>query len=172
MENLFAQYKMNNKIYFEKFCSQDDFLDYWELVSNEQAMEMNGRILTKEEAKQLFEYVLQINQKNEIYGYFKVFKEDTKDFMGLGAAVINDNLTQAEIEYMLLPQYWGNKYGSEIVDRLLSKTAEIDTIQQVIAITDPTNVASQKILLKQGFSSHKIYEVDDGSLAEIFTKTV
>lgn len=163
---------MNAKVYFEKFVSQEDFPSYWELVSNKQAMEMNGRTLTAEEAKQLFGYILEMNQKSESFGYFKVFREDTKDFIGLSAAVIDDDLSQAEIEYMLLPKYWRNGYGTEIVNMLLNRLIQLDTMQQVTAITDPTNVASQKILLNQGFKSLKVYKVEDGSLAEMFVKLI
>lgn len=161
---------MSNRIYFAKFVSENDFSDYWALVSNEQAMAMNGTVLTREEAKQLFDYILQINQIHEAFGYFKVFQEGTNNLIGLGAVVLNDDLTESEIEYMLLPEYWGNGYGTEMVDVLLNSLGQINTIQQVTAITDPTNRASQKILLKHGFHSLKVYEVDDGSFAEMFIR--
>lgn len=32
---------MSNNIYFEKFTSEKDFLDYWKLVSNEKIMIIN-----------------------------------------------------------------------------------------------------------------------------------
>ena len=77
---------------------------------------------------------------------------------------------EAEIEYMLFPEYWGVGYGSGIVDVLLEKIKEPKTIKQVTAIVELNNLASKKILTNHGFFSQKIYETEDGSLAESFIK--
>ncbi|MGH4123838.1 MAG: GNAT family N-acetyltransferase [Clostridium sp.] len=70
----------------------------------------------------------------------------------------------------MLPAYWGKGYGSKIVGELLNKAEGTKSIQQVIAITSPNNIGSKKILLNNDFVSCKIYEIDDGSPAEMFTK--
>lgn len=72
----------------------------------------------------------------------------------------------------MLPEYWGKGYGSEIVGNLLNRVEETKGIQRATAIIDPNNIASKKILLKNGFTSCKLYEIDDGSLAEMFSKKV
>jgi hypothetical protein len=89
---------MQNRIYFEKFLSEDDFQYYLDLVSNEEVMVMNyGRVFTLEETK---------------------------------------------------------------------------SIHKVIAITDSNNLVSKKILFNNGFVSCKIFEIDDGSLAEMHSKEI
>lgn len=164
---------MSNNIYFEKFTSEKDFADYWKLVSNEKIMIMNyGRVFTLEEANYLFNYMLETNKKNNDFGYFKVFQTKSKEFIGEFGINFTDNSNEVEIEYMLLPEYWGKGYGTEIVEKLLFKIKKMNTIQQVIAITDPNNIISKKLLLKHGFSSLKVYKIDDGSLAEMFIKSL
>lgn len=83
-----------------------------------------------------------------------------------------DDFTEAEVEYLLLLEYWGMGYGSEILRELLNKAEEMKSIQQVIGMIDPNNIASRKILLKNGFVSCKIYEIDDGSLTEVLSKNL
>lgn len=162
---------MKDMLILEKYASWEDFSAYWMLVSNEMAMQMNyGRVFTQEEAKYLYEYMLKINQEQAAYGYFKVFLKTTNEYIGVGAAVLNENDMEAEIEYMLFPEYWGVGYGSGIVDVLLEKIKEPETIKQVTAIVEPNNLASKKILTNHGFFSQKIYETEDGSLAESFIK--
>jgi hypothetical protein len=164
---------LKNKIYFEKFLSEGDFEHFLNLVSNEKIMVMNyGRVFTLEEAKKCYKRLLENSNKHECFGSFKVFEVDTNIFIGSGALVISDDFTEAEVEYMLLPEYWGKGYGSEIVRELLKKAEETPSIQQVTGIIDPNNLASKKILLNNGFVSCKIYEIDDGSPSEMLSKKI
>lgn len=164
---------MQNRIYFERFLSDDDFQYYLDLVSNEKVMIMNyGRVFTLEEADLTYKGILKNNKKHEAFGYFKVFEKTTNAFIGLGAMTINNDFTEVEVEYMLLPNYWGRGYGSEIVKELLKKAEKMNSIYKVTAITDPNNLASKKILLNNGFVSCKIFEINDGSLAEMYSKEI
>lgn len=164
---------MKNEIYLKKFSSEDDFEYFFKLVSNEKIMVMNyGRVFTLEEAKKYYEKVLSINAKHKELGQFKVFEAITHNFIGLGAIVANEEVTEAEIEYLLLPDYWGKGYGSSLAETLISMAEGIKRIKKVTAIADPNNVGSKKILLKNGFVSSKVYEIDDGSLAEMFHKII
>ncbi|MDU1350394.1 GNAT family N-acetyltransferase [uncultured Clostridium sp.] len=164
---------MINRIYFKKFISEDDFQYFFKLVSNEKVMVMNyGRVFSVEEAKKCYEGLLEKGRKGESFGGFKVFEESTNTFIGLGALLVNDNFTEVEVEYSLLPEYWGKGYGSEIAENLLKKVEETKGMQRATAIIDPNNIASKKIVLKNGFTSCKLYEIDDGSPAEMFSKKV
>lgn len=164
---------MQNRIHFIKFLSDEDIQYYLDLVSNEKVMVMNyGRVFSLEEANLTYKGILKNNESHETFGYFKVFENATNVFIGLGAMTINNDFTEAEVEYMLLPDYWGKGYGSEIVKELLKKAEKINSIHKVTAITDPNNLASKKILSNNGFVSCKIFEIDDGSLAEMHAKEI
>lgn len=164
---------MQNRIRFEKFLSDDDFQYYSDLVSNEKVMIMNyGRAFTLDEANLAYKGMLKNNKRHEAYGYLKVFEKAANIFIGIGALTINNDFTEAEIKYMLLPDYWGKGFGSEIVKELLQKTEKTKSIHKVTAIMDPNNSASQKILLNNGFVSCKIFKIDDGSLAEMHSKEI
>lgn len=164
---------MTNRIYFKKFLSEDDFQYFLNLVSNEKIMVMNyGRVFLLEEAKNYYKRLLENNEKHKDFGQFKVFETATNIFIGSGALAINDDFTEAEVEYLLLPEYWGKGFGSEIVVELLNVAEESNSIKRVTAITDPNNIASKKILLNNGFVSCKTYEIDDGSPAEMFSKNI
>jgi len=58
---------------------------------------------------------------------------------------------------MLLPEYWGKGYGGQIASKLIN------------AANHPNNTASKKILLKNGFCTVKICEMD-GLPGEILEK--
>lgn len=164
---------MNNRIYFEKFNTMDELQYFLKLALNKDVMIMNyGRAFTMEEAEKVYKRFLENNKKYEDFGQFKVFEKVTNTFMGLGGISLNEDLTVVDLEYLLLPEYWGNGYGSEIAEVLLKRAQELYSIVRVTATIDPKNIGSRKILLKNGFTSLGAYTIDDGSLAEDFCKEI
>lgn len=164
---------MKSRIYFEKFITREDFKFFLKLASNEKVMKMNyGRVFTLEESVNYYSKMLENNKVNEAFGAFKVFERGTKAFLGMGALILNEDLTEAEVEYLLLPEFWHRGYGTEIVKNLLEQTGVLDTLQQVVATIDPNNIASKKILVRNGFKSQRLYKVDDDTEAELLVKKV
>lgn len=161
------------RIYFEKYKSEKDFSDYYNLVSNKEVMDMNyGRPFTMEEAEMIFTKMLSINKKHKDFGYFKVFENDTNKLIGLAGIVLKENSIESDVEYLLFPNHWRKGYGTEILSELLIIAKNNITIKIVKGIIDPSNIASRKMLLKQGFISKKTYKIDDGSLAEVLIKKI
>ncbi|MDV2887909.1 GNAT family N-acetyltransferase, partial [Alkalihalophilus pseudofirmus] len=77
-----------------------------------------------------------------------------------GHLTLNENkIEEAEIGYMILPKYWGKGYGSTIAKQLI-ESAKQTNLNILKAIIDPKNIPSRKILIKQGFSSEKVCEID------------
>lgn len=150
---------------FIKF-EKKDFSSYYQLVSNEMVMaQITERAIPLDEAKLNYQRIINRNAETDIFGTYKIVKNET--FVGLGH-LTGKTAEEAEIGYMLLPEYWGKRYGSEIASHLI-KLAILTNTRIVKAIIDPCNIASRKILLNQGFSSEKICEMD-GLPAEIFLK--
>ncbi len=50
-----------------------------------------------------------------------------------------------------MPEFWGQGYGSEIAQAMVTLGKQVNNIHSLIAIIDPENTASKKILVKQGF---------------------
>lgn len=162
---------MNTKIYFKSFNSDNDYNYWWALASNEEVMKMNyGRAFTREEAGEVFNQILEISKRKDSSQYFKVFHEETKHFIGIAALIEKETKKEVEIEYMFLPEYWGNGYGSEAVKELIDMAKKVENIEWVTAIIDPCNERSSRILLKNGFKSQRIFTIDDGSLAEVYSR--
>lgn len=50
-----------------------------------------------------------------------------------------------------MPEYWEKGYGSEIAQTLVNLGKEVRDIHRLLAIIDPVNTASKRILVKQCF---------------------
>lgn len=161
-----------SRVKFEKYAGHDDFHYYSCLVFNASVMEMNmGRAFTNEEAIEYFNFMIDNDRKYDSAGNFKVFIERTNLYIGTATLRLNDDLLGAEIEYMLLPDYWGQGYGTEIVECLLKLATNYESVKEITAITIPSNIASKKVLLNNGFKSDCVYKVEENnSFAELFKK--
>ncbi|MGM7637160.1 GNAT family N-acetyltransferase [Bacillus sp. Hm123] len=160
-----------NQLNYKKFAAKD-FNDYFQLVSNEQVMaQITERAIPLEEAQADYQKLLERNGKHELYGSYKVYDSSSGEYIGLGHLTLNEDQTEeAEIGYMLLPAYWGKGYGSTIAEQLieLAKQTEVKILK---AIIDPGNIPSRKILIKQGFTSEKVCEMD-GLPGEILSRFI
>jgi [ribosomal protein S5]-alanine N-acetyltransferase len=146
---------------------ENDFNDYFSLVSNGKVMaQITERSIPYGEAQVNFQKIIDRNKGNSKYGTYKIDKEF---FIGLGHLTLNKhNIYEAEIGYMILPEYWGKGYGTEIARRLI-EIAKQTELRVLKAIIDPENIASRKILINNGFISEKICEID-GLPGEILRK--
>jgi len=149
---------------------EDDFTDYFSLVSNEKVMaQITEYAIPFEEAQFKFQKLLKRNEKHEIFGSYKIYDRSINEFIGLGHLILDeDNNVLAEIGYMIKPEHWGKGYGGEIARVLIEKAKKLE-LKTLKAIIDPDNIASRKILVNQGFVSEMVGEID-GLPGEILSK--
>ncbi|PFM10102.1 GNAT family N-acetyltransferase [Bacillus cereus] len=148
------------KLYFNKF-EPTDFNLYFQLVSNEEVMvQITERAIPLDEAQNNFKKLLKRNEKHQLFGSYKVYDSITNEYIGLGHVTVNeDNIKEAEIGYMILPEHWGKRYGSRIANELMNIAKQTD-VNVLKAIIDPNNIPSRKILTNIGFTSEKVCEID------------
>jgi [ribosomal protein S5]-alanine N-acetyltransferase len=150
----------SSRLKFKKF-NAEDLPDYFKLVGNEDVMKMiSGKANSRNEALKKFENILSINNLRPEIGYYAINEKATGKFIGLGKIVLT-GIKEAEIGYALLPENWNQGYGSEISEELVKYAQGIDFIDSLIAIIDPENIASKKILAKSDFKLDKVCKVDN-----------
>ena len=155
-------------LYLLKF-QEDDFTDYFSLVSNEKMMaQITEYAIPFEEAQSNFQKLLKRNEKHKHLGSYKIYDSSSNEFLGLGHLTLKEDNEVAEICYMIKPQYWGKGYGSEIAKVMVEKARKSD-LKSLKAIIDPNNIASRKILIKLGFVTEMV-GVIDGLPGEILSK--
>ena len=163
---------MKPRIYLKKLLPQD-FESFYALTGNEKVMAMiTERALSKEEALKKFYYFLQNNELHRSFGSFKVLEVGSSKLLGFAKLEITkEKPNEAELGYMLMPEFWGKGLGSEIAKYLLEVAKSDPDLKRVYAITDPDNIASRKILLKNGFVSEEVGQID-GLPSEVFGRRV
>ena len=146
----------SKRLLFRKFESQD-LIYYTKLNTNFEGMQyITGRVLDETEIGTKFENLLRINEQDPEMGVFVVSNITDNEFIGLAKLTIYENdFSQAEVGYSMLPQFWGKGYGSEMLLAMMDLANEIPFIKTLIGIIDPSNKASEKILTNQNFTFYK-----------------
>lgn len=69
--------------------------------------------------------------------------------------VQGDGIPEGDIEigYILKKSAWGKGYATEACMRLLKFAFEVSPLEEIVAVIDPDNVASQRVLEKSGMIS-------------------
>ncbi len=169
---------MMNKIAFgaklglKKF-TRNDFDNYYRLVSNLKVMEMiTERSIPYDEAKSNFEKIIQDNDLHPTFGVYKITNDFTNDFIGLAKLTINStDCNEAELGYMLLPEYWGKGIAGRVAKELIEVVKSEGKVNRIIAIIDPKNIPSRQILIKNEFISREFIDFD-GLLGEILELSI
>jgi len=159
---------LEQKLKLQKM-KETDFPFFSRLVYHEDVMNMNlGRPFTEEEAKGYFAYVMEYSAEHESSGGYLVFMERTP--VGIAFLWIRE---EAEIEYMLLPEFWGKGYATEIAGMLVNRAKEEGGVRKISGTIDPANERSRRVLLENGFAFERAFEVEeDHSHAEVYSRTI
>ncbi|WP_243832642.1 GNAT family N-acetyltransferase [Myroides indicus] len=139
----------------EKYQSTD-FEEYFSLVSDDEIMKyITGKGLNKDEAGKKFLSILRQSSVDAQLGYFKVFETSTNILLGDCKIVYNTHLERSlEIGYLLKKEFWQKGIGTLICAELIKGAREKFSDFKIIAIIDPENIPSRKLLEKFGFESY------------------
>ncbi len=146
---------------------KEDFSYFTQLVYQEEVMKMNmGRTFSEEEATWFFQTIVMSDTgKKPLVGWYKVFSQ-SEEYIGIfGFFQREDGF---ELEYMLLPAFWGKGYATLIVREFLAEVKISYPTAKVVAITDPENVASVRVLEKNGFCWERNFTNDDGESVSLY----
>lgn len=149
----------SERLEFTRF-TEAELPQYLQLVTHEQVMRyISGRALTEEEGRARFEKALSFNTKDEETGNFLAHTLKGGHFIGLAKLVITEE-GEAEVGYALFPEFWGQRYATEIVDFFIGYARRLKYFRRLIAAVHPDNPLSIRILNNFGFKLFKEGEID------------
>ncbi len=124
---------------------------------------INGKACTEEEAKEKWQKVMTANSMDDILGYYSVRRTENNEVIGLAKLLYygaEKGLTEGkeagtvEVGYALFSEFWGKGYASEITEFFTEFAKSFVEIIEVIAIINPENGASRRVLEKCGYTMY------------------
>ena len=105
----------------------------------------------EEEALAFYERI-QTGYAEDQFSYWAVIREEDDQFLGICGLLkqIIRGVSEVEVGYRLLDQFWGQGYATEAAQACLDYANDQLNLPSVIALIRPENIPSSKVALRLG----------------------
>jgi RimJ/RimL family protein N-acetyltransferase len=103
------------------------------------------------------------------YGMSAIVRKSNQGVVGFCGLVHPHDQVDAELKYALCRDCWGEGIATEAVKALLSYGRRQFMIEYLIATVNPSNLASQRVLVKAGMIRGQLRPNADGSITQMYT---
>ncbi|MEZ5344517.1 MAG: GNAT family N-acetyltransferase [Pyrinomonadaceae bacterium] len=116
-----------------------------------------------------FIYKMERSTRQRGYARWKVVERSTGETIGSCGYGFMEETSEIELGYLFARRFWGNGYATEAAAASADYGFNILGFREIISLTSPENVASQKVLQKIGFGIRG-REIFDGEENIVFVK--
>ncbi len=104
------------------------------------------------------------------FGLYLVQLKESGESIGMCGLIKREALEHVDVGYAFLPAFWSKGYAIESVRGVLQYAEQIIGLNHLVAIVDPNNQGSVRVLEKAGFQYEKMIQLsaDDIEL-KLFT---
>lgn len=90
------------------------------------------------------------------FGLYLVVLKETGESIGMCGLIKRDTLNDVDIGYAFLPKFWGKGYAVEAASAVKDYAKEVIRLKRLVAIVDPVNAGSIRMLEKIGLHFEKM----------------
>jgi RimJ/RimL family protein N-acetyltransferase len=94
------------------------------------------------------------------FGLFKVVRKADGAAIGMCGLLKRDRLDDVDLGYAFLPEYWSQGYASEAGAGAIDYGRRVHRLTRIVAVTDPDNAASIRVLAHLGFRFERMVRFD------------
>jgi RimJ/RimL family protein N-acetyltransferase len=95
------------------------------------------------------------------FGLWLVELRNTKMPTGICGLLKRDTLTDADVGFAFLPEFWSMGYAYESASAVMGYARNVIGLKRVLAITNPDNAGSIKVLEKIGLRFEKMIRLSE-----------
>jgi RimJ/RimL family protein N-acetyltransferase len=97
------------------------------------------------------------------FGLYLVELKDSKVPIGMCGVLKRESLPDPDLGFAFLPESWGQGYAFEAASAVLKEARDTFKLTRILAITNPDNDASIKLLAKLGFQFERVMKLSSDS---------
>ena len=132
-----------------------DFDNFFLLNGDEEIMRYIRPVQNREDSLLFFDKIIAAYDEQPGLGRWGMRSKSDGNFIGSFAVISVQNSSDLQLGYALLKHAWGKGYASEAVQGGIAYAFNKLQLASIAAITEINNLASQKVLLRNGFTFEK-----------------
>jgi RimJ/RimL family protein N-acetyltransferase len=101
---------------------------------------------------------------NHGFGLYLVKLKETGDSIGMCGLIKRPTLDDVDIGYAFLPKYWSKGYAVESARAVKEYAKNVIGLDRLVAIVDPTNEGSIRVLEKIGLTYEKMVRLSEDDI--------
>jgi [ribosomal protein S5]-alanine N-acetyltransferase len=98
------------------------------------------------------------------FGLYIVTCRTTGESMGMCGLIKRETLEDVDIGYAFLPKFWSKGFAVEAALAVKQFARQVIGLQRIVAITDPRNLSSIRVLEKIGMEFERMVRLGEGDI--------
>lgn len=98
------------------------------------------------------------------FGLYLVVLKETGESIGMCGLIKRAGLDDVDLGYAFLPRFWSKGYAVESALAVEAHAKNVIGLQRIVAITDPANAGSIRVLEKIGFKFEKMVKLSEDDI--------
>jgi ribosomal-protein-alanine N-acetyltransferase len=134
-----------------------DIENFFRLNGDEEVVRYIRPAKSRAECELFLKQVIADAETNPSMGRWAVEEKQSGKFIGSFAFIPVEGTEDSQLGYALLKIHWGKGFATELLKEGINYVFTHTSLNEVYGITEAANIASQKVLLKSGFTLLKNY---------------
>ncbi|MEJ0107156.1 MAG: GNAT family N-acetyltransferase [Bacteroidota bacterium] len=144
----------------------NDEESFFLLNGDEEVVRYIRPVKTRDECNSFLREIIKYSEENSLLGRWAVDEKATGRNTGMFAIIPVDNSDRLQLGYSFLKESWGKGYSTELTKAAIPYFFGNTDKNEVYGITETPNTASQKVLLKCGFTLNNSYTKGEREILE------
>jgi len=132
--------------------------NFFRLNSDEDVVRYIRPAKSRAECEIFLKKVIADAEINPLMGRWAVIEKASGNFVGSFAFIPIEGSEDSQLGYALLKQYWGKGFATELMKEGINYVFTKTSLYEIYGVTEAANIASQKVLIKVGFTLQRNYQ--------------
>ena len=121
-------------------------------------------VRTRADAEKYLENGAMTSYAKNGFGLLAVTLTETRETISMCGLIKRDALEDVDIGYAFLPKFWSQGYAIESAQGVMKFAKEVLGLKRIVAIVDPANAGSVRVLEKLGLTFEKIMRLSEDDI--------
>lgn len=158
------------RLLVRQYVFEPDAENFFLLNSNEEIMRYIRATKSREDCDTFLKQIIESYKINPLMGRWAAEERTTKKFVGSFAIIPIEGSEDIQLGYAFLKDHWGKGFASELTKAGLDYYFKNSNADHIYAIAEEANIASHRVLFKNGFIHHGIKREGEKELMQFIYK--